>query len=92
VRRRDRHQGSSNTAPYPCPLSAGRIEKLNDISAILRTAFSCTAPSGNPTPSQADIQMTKAIVEIAKPLGIAVHDHIIVGKNGHASLKGMRLI
>jgi DNA repair protein RadC len=49
-------------------------------------------PSGDPTPSQADIQMTKAIVDIAAPLGIAVHDHIIVGKNGHASLKGMRLI
>jgi hypothetical protein len=49
-------------------------------------------PSGDPTPSQADIQMTKAIVEIAKPLGIAVHDHIIVGKNGHSSLKGMRLM
>ncbi|MBR0794419.1 DNA repair protein RadC [Bradyrhizobium jicamae] len=49
-------------------------------------------PSGDPTPSQADVQMTKAIIEIAKPLGIAVHDHIIVGKNGHASLKGMRLI
>jgi DNA repair protein RadC len=49
-------------------------------------------PSGDPSPSQADIQMTKAIIEIAKPLGIAVHDHIIVGKNGHASLKGMRLI
>lgn len=49
-------------------------------------------PSGDPTPSQADIQMTKAIVDIAAPLGISVHDHIIVGKNGHASLKGMRLI
>jgi len=49
-------------------------------------------PSGDPTPSQADIQMTKAIIEIATPLGISVHDHIIVGKNGHASLKGMRLI
>ena len=49
-------------------------------------------PSGDPTPSQADIQMTKAIVQIATPLGIAVHDHIIVGKNGHASLKGLRLI
>ena len=49
-------------------------------------------PSGDPSPSQADIQMTKAIIDIAKPLGIAVHDHIIVGKNGHASLKGMRLI
>ena len=49
-------------------------------------------PSGDPTPSQADIQMTKAIIDIAAPLGIAVHDHIIVGKGGHASLKGMRLI
>src|SRR5882672_5458351 len=49
-------------------------------------------PSGDPTPSQADIQMTRAIVDIATPLGIAVHDHIIVGKNGHASLKGLRLI
>jgi DNA repair protein RadC len=49
-------------------------------------------PSGDPTPSQADVQMTKAIIDIAGPLGIAVHDHIIVGKNGHASLKGLRLI
>jgi DNA repair protein RadC len=49
-------------------------------------------PSGDPTPSQADIQMTKAIIDIAKPLGISVHDHIIVGKHGHASLKGLRLI
>jgi DNA repair protein RadC len=49
-------------------------------------------PSGDPTPSQADIQMTKAIIDIAAPLGISVHDHIIVGKSGHASLKGLRLI
>src|SRR5262249_5595114 len=48
--------------------------------------------AGDPTPSQADIQMTKAIINIATPLGIAVHDHIIVGRGGHASLKGMRLI
>ncbi|QPF92410.1 hypothetical protein IC761_03700 [Bradyrhizobium commune] len=37
-------------------------------------------------------KLSKAIIEIAKPLGIAVHDHIIVGKSGHASLRGMRLI
>ena len=49
-------------------------------------------PSGDPTPSQADIHMTKAIVDIAMPLGISVHDHIIVGKNGHASLRGLKLI
>jgi DNA repair protein RadC len=49
-------------------------------------------PSGDPTPSNADIQMTKTIIDVAKPLGIEVHDHIIVGKDGHASLKGLRLI
>jgi DNA repair protein RadC len=49
-------------------------------------------PSGDPAPSRADIQMTQAIVEVARPLGISVHDHIIVGKEGHASLKGLRLI
>jgi DNA repair protein RadC len=49
-------------------------------------------PSGDPTPSQADIAMTLEIVAVAKPLGIAVHDHIIVGRDGHASLRGLRLI
>jgi DNA repair protein RadC len=49
-------------------------------------------PGGDPTPSRADIQMTQVIVEVAKPLGIAVHDHNIVGKAGHASLKGLQLI
>jgi DNA repair protein RadC len=49
-------------------------------------------PSGDPTPSRADIQMTQQIVDIAKPLGITVHDHIIVGKDGHASLKALKLI
>lgn len=49
-------------------------------------------PSGDPTPSNADIEMTKSVVDIAKPLGIAVHDHIIVGKSGHVSFRGLRLI
>jgi DNA repair protein RadC len=49
-------------------------------------------PSGDPTPSQADIAMTKEIVSVAQPLGISVHDHIIVGKDGHASMKGLKLI
>jgi DNA repair protein RadC len=49
-------------------------------------------PSGDPTPSRADIQMTQAIIDVARPLGIAVHDHIIVGKDGHASFRGLKLI
>jgi DNA repair protein RadC len=49
-------------------------------------------PSGDPTPSHADVQMTQQIIAVASPLGISVHDHIIVGKAGHASLKGLKLI
>jgi DNA repair protein RadC len=49
-------------------------------------------PSGDPSPSRADIEMTKTVIASAQPLGIAVHDHIIIGKNGHSSMKGMMLI
>jgi DNA repair protein RadC len=49
-------------------------------------------PSGDPTPSRADIDMTRQIVEAAKPLGIAIHDHVIVGRQGHASLKALKLL
>lgn len=48
-------------------------------------------PSGDPTPSRADIEMTKTVADTARPLGITLHDHIIIGKNGHASLKGLQL-
>jgi DNA repair protein RadC len=49
-------------------------------------------PSGDPAPSRADIDMTRQIIDAAKPLGIAIHDHIIVGRQGHASFKGLKLI
>ena len=49
-------------------------------------------PSGDPTPSTADIRMTHEIIAIAKPMGIAIHDHLIVGKHGHSSLKALKFI
>jgi DNA repair protein RadC len=49
-------------------------------------------PSGDPTPSVADVEMTQAIVRIAAPLGVAVHDHLIIGKEGHVSFKAQKLI
>ncbi len=49
-------------------------------------------PSGDPTPSSADIKMTRTIGEIAKALGVTVHDHIIVGRDGHASFRGLGLL
>ena len=49
-------------------------------------------PSGDPTPSKADIEMTREVVEAARKLRITVHDHVIIGRTGHASFKSMALI
>jgi DNA repair protein RadC len=48
-------------------------------------------PSGDPTPSKADIEMTKQVVQAGRPLGVGVHDHLIVGRDGVASLKALGL-
>lgn len=49
-------------------------------------------PSGDPQPSRQDIALTKDLVAAAKPLGIAVHDHIVVGTKGQASLRALGLM
>lgn len=49
-------------------------------------------PSGDPTPSQADIMMTAEVREVGEKLGIALHDHVIIGRNGHNSFKTMGLL
>ncbi|WP_374274556.1 DNA repair protein RadC [Brevundimonas sp.] len=49
-------------------------------------------PSGDPTPSRADIEMTRKVVEAAKALGLQVHDHLVVGREGTASFRGLGLI
>ena len=49
-------------------------------------------PSGDPTPSSADIRMTLDIQKAAKLLGIPLHDHIIIGREGHASFRGLKLL
>ncbi|WP_374405870.1 DNA repair protein RadC [Pelagerythrobacter sp.] len=49
-------------------------------------------PSGNPEPSRADIAITRRIAEAGRLLGIVVHDHVIVGREGHTSLKAKGLI
>lgn len=49
-------------------------------------------PSGDPTPSKADIMMTREIVAAAKALGLAVHDHLVIGRGGHASFKSLGLL
>jgi DNA repair protein RadC len=49
-------------------------------------------PSGDPTPSKADVDMTKQIVDVATKLGVVVHDHIILGRDGHLSMKSVGII
>jgi DNA repair protein RadC len=49
-------------------------------------------PSGDPAPSKADIDMTRRIIEAGEKLNVTVHDHIIVGRNGHASFRGLKLL
>ena len=49
-------------------------------------------PSGNTEPSRADIQITRRIAEAGRLLGLGVHDHVIVGREGHVSLRAKGLI
>jgi DNA repair protein RadC len=49
-------------------------------------------PSGDPSPSRADIDITRAIAAAGKPMNIAVHDHLIIGTKGHVSLRAQGLI
>lgn len=90
---RDDHDSALSAAPKPRHHLQGFFKKIieyqNDIE---RRGMIHNHPSGDPTPSPADIAMTRQIVDIAKSLGIAVHDHIVIGRDGHASFKGLRLL
>ena len=90
---RDDHDRALSAAPKPRHHLQVFFKKIfeyqNDNE---RRGMTHNHPSGDPTPSRADIEMTKTIVDSARPLGIAVHDHIIIGRDGHASMKGLRLI
>src|SRR5207253_4877937 len=49
-------------------------------------------PSGDPAPSAVDIAVTQDIIKAAAPLGIVVHDHLIIGRGGHTSLRDLGLL
>ncbi|HEX8233221.1 MAG TPA: DNA repair protein RadC [Caulobacteraceae bacterium] len=82
------NEGTVDHAPvYPREIVRRALE-LSASSLILLHNH----PSGDPTPSRADIDMTRQIVAAAKPLNISVHDHLIVGREGVASFKAMDLM
>ena len=65
------------------------------LRAVSRNSASCMVhnhPSGDPTPSQADIEITQHVAEAAGKLGITVHDHVVIAKSGHASFRELGLL
>lgn len=75
-------------------------KKTESLESLMNHAFSRefteslahNHPSGDPTPSAADISMTREIATIAQPFGISVHDHLIVGRDGQTSFRGLKLL
>jgi DNA repair protein RadC len=80
--------GTVNHTPvYPREVIKRALE-LGAVSLILAHNH----PSGDPTPSRADIDITNQIVEAGRALGITIHDHLIIGKHGHYSFKSQGLL
>ena len=86
----DEIQGSGtvdHTPAYPRETMKRALE-LGSTALILMHNH----PSGDPKPSQADVDMTRQIIRAAEPFNIAIHDHIIISKNGYSSFKNLGLI
>ncbi len=82
------HTGTIDHTPvYPREVVRRALE-LSAASIILLHNH----PSGDPTPSRADVEMTKKVIAAAEAVDIRVHDHVIIGREGHASLRGLGLI
>lgn len=82
------NRGTVDHAPvYPREIVKRALE-LNASALILVHNH----PSGDPAPSKADIAMTREVATAAKALGIAIHDHLVIGRGGHASFKSLGLL
>ena len=76
------------TSPCEFPLLAQKPSS----AGLLIFDVEVNHPSGDPTPSGADVDMTKQILDAARPLRIAIHDHLVVGRDGVASFKALGLM
>jgi DNA repair protein RadC len=80
--------GTVNHAPvYPREVMKRALEL--GASAIIMVH---NHPSGDPSPSAADVAMTHEVRDVGQKLGVTLHDHLIIGREGHASLKALGLI
>lgn len=83
--------GFRSQAPLPAPKQ--KAEKHNRIIYLYAVSFLVhNHPSGDPTPSQADVKLTRELVEAGRHMKVAVHDHVIVGTQGQSSLRAMGLM
>lgn len=86
----DEIQGSGtvdHTPAYPREIMKRALELGTTAMILLHNH-----PSGDPSPSKADIEMTKLILRAAEPFDILVHDHVIISKNGYSSFKSLGLM
>lgn len=81
-------EGSIDQAPVYAREVIRRAIELGSAALILVHNH----PSGDVTPSRADIDLTRIVVQAAKHLDIAVHDHVIIGTQGHTSLRAKGLM
>ena len=89
----DDHDSASSAAPNSRHHLKVVIKKINKYqSDTALNGMPHNHPSGDPTPSRADVDMTNQIVRAAQALGISVHDHIVVGKAKEASFKALGLL
>lgn len=90
---RDDHDSALSAAPTPRHHLQGFFKKIIEYQDDNeRRGMLHNHPSGDPTPSGADIRMTQEIVAIARPFQLVVHDHLIIGRDRHASFRGLKLI
>lgn len=90
---RDDHDSALSAAPKPRHHLQGFFKKIieyqndNELRGMIHNH-----PSGSPEPSRQDIDVTRQIIEAGKRLGISVHDHVIIGAQGHVSLRAKGLL
>lgn len=96
------HLNSKNRLIRDELVSEGSIDQAAiHVREIIRRAIELSSaaliivhnhPSGDPEPSRQDIALTRELIAAAKPLGIAIHDHVVVASGGQASLRSLGLI
>jgi len=90
---KQKRKSSQIAAANRRPLSKPSNKKIRpDQRSKLNRSVLHNHPSGDPKPSRDDIEMTREIRTAAEALGIAIHDHLVIGREGHASFRSLGLL